>query len=394
VSAKTSIAWSDATWNPTVGCSRVSAGCEHCYAERQAHRFHGIEGHALADLTESGKHGPRWNGTVRLNPNALELPLRWKKPRRIFVNSMSDLFHEQLSDEQIDQVFAVMALRPQHTYLVLTKRPERMRAYMTGDRSDIIDLVFDAVGVERGDIAARVAVENLESSWPLSNVWLGVSCEDQKTADERIPLLLQTPAAKRFVSYEPALGPVDFAPWLKRTTTYHFRADVAGMLRRRLFDCLIDDAGREMLRKAAEFELNALLARGVKFIAASNCDDFDPENGCRGHANARVDWIICGGESGPGARPCDISWIRSTVEECKAAGVKVLVKQLGARPFFRVNGDESPTEIAAAWHLVGVPEDRVLWDDAAECWLPQLSSRKGDDIDEFPEDLRVREFPS
>jgi len=336
VSAKTSIAWSDATWNPTVGCSRVSAGCEHCYAERQAHRFHGIEGHALADLTESGKHGPRWNGTVRLNPNALELPLRWKKPRRIFVNSMSDLFHEQLSDEQIDQVFAVMALRPQHTYLVLTKRPERMRAYMTGDRSDIIDLVFDAVGVERGDIAARVAVENLESSWPLSNVWLGVSVEDQKTADERIPLLLETPAALSFVSYEPGLGPVDFT----RIDGAALGADYKGLT------------------------IDALHGGGTE------CDPKTPWG---------IKWVICGGESGPHARPFDVAWARSVIKQCRAAQIPAFLKQLGAKPVF----------FSDEWAGFESRDTRRV-----DLKPLKLRSRKGDDPSEWPEDLRVQEFPS
>jgi protein gp37 len=182
VSDKTGIQWTDATWNPIRGCSRVSEGCRNCYAEVVAARFSGpgqpYEG--LARRTSTG--GARWTGKIMFVEKHLEDPLRWKKPKRIFVNSMSDLFHEGVSDHQLDRIFAVMAKAQRHTFQVLTKRPERMLAYSN----------------------ARLL------GLPLPNVWLGVSVEDQKAADERIPLLLETPAAVRFLSCEPLLGPVQF----------------------------------------------------------------------------------------------------------------------------------------------------------------------------------------
>jgi len=290
VSSKTSIAWTDATWNPTVG-----------------------DGHALGGLT------------------ALDLPLRWKKPCRIFVDSMSDLFHEALSDEQIDQVFAVMALAPQHTFQVLTKRPERMREYLNAD--DTIRRIAVLADSKRSSVRGNIPeIGPLGHGspgarwWPLVNVWLGVSVENQETADERVSVLLDTPAATRFVSYEPALDGVNFSRWLKRTTTLHVRADVEGMLRNRSFHCLTGDDGKELSPRQAEDQLYALHARGVKYISAGACDAFDPQSGCPGHKNPALDWIIVGGESGPGARPFDVAWARSTVEQCKAAEVACFVK--------------------------------------------------------------------
>ncbi len=186
VMSKTKIEWTEHVWNCVRGCSRVSEGCRNCYAERMAARgLPGMRspttGESFAVMTPSG---PQWTGRVELIESMLEVPLRRKKPTVYFVNSTSDLFHEALPDKAIDRVFAVMALCPEHTFLVLTKRPERMREYITC------------------------------WGWTLPNVWPGVSCEDQATADARIPLLLQTPAAVRFLSYEPALGPVDLTQWL------------------------------------------------------------------------------------------------------------------------------------------------------------------------------------
>lgn len=264
------ISWTDETWNPTRGCSRVSEGCRNCYAERIAARFNGDRSPAneylprrtdapffgFASMTNAG---PRWTGKVELIPERLGDPLYWRKPRRIFVNSMSDLFHEALPDEAIDRVFAVMALCPQHTFQVLTKRPERMRKYLADqDRRESVE---DAGGGIPG-IGACYA--NTQAGWPLPNVWLGVSVEDQATADARIPLLLQTSAAARFISYEPALGPVDFRRWLTVT------------------------AQRDRM----------------------------------------LDWVIAGGESGPNARPSHPDWFRQVRDQCMAASVPFHLKQI------------------------------------------------------------------
>lgn len=341
MSTGTSIEWTDATWNPTVGCSRVSAGCERCYAERFAHRFSGV-GQRYEGLTVLGKQGPRWTGEVRLVPARLADPLAWKRPRRIFVNSMSDLFHEKLSDEGIAAVFGVMAAAKRHTFQVLTKRPERMRSWFdwvsnettglmtirTSARLVCASAAWKVMGHSAGSVVEP-------SAWPLPNVWIGVSVEDQKTADERIPMLLQTPAAVRWVSYEPALGPIDFerVQWPQK-----HRVDVL---------------------RGGTWEL------GQGTALEGFCNHSDMET---------VDWIVVGGESGPGARPFNLAWARSTLDQCRAAGVPAFFKQAGARPFDGADGQRCD----------GEPHE---W-----AWL-KLRDRKGGDLSELPEDLRVRQMP-
>lgn len=200
MSAKTGIEWTDETWNPIRGCSRVSEGCRHCYAERMAGRFSG-PGQPYEGLAKRVGGEARWTGKVRFDPKRLEDPLRWRKPRRVFVNSMSDLFHESLPDEVIADIFMVMALARRHTFQVLTKRPERMRQWFAGNVSAAGRLI-GYVRPRRGD---WTAVEG--PTWPLPNVWLGVSVEGAGHED-RIAHLLAVPAAVRFVSAEPLLGPV------------------------------------------------------------------------------------------------------------------------------------------------------------------------------------------
>lgn len=329
---ETSIEWTDRTWNPVRGCSRVSPGCERCYAERIAGRFSGkgqkFEGFARGLSRDyHGQSGAartngtwRWTGRVELVQEKLDEPLRWRKPQKVFVNSMSDLFHEELGDEAMAAVFGVMAAAPQHTFQVLTKRPERMRdwmAWIAVRPSGLLSIPYAPKLVCAGHAQALTdrhwTVPNA-AEWPLPNVWLGVSVEDQATADQRIPLLLQTPAAVRFVSYEPALGPAYFGSVWSAERGVHFDA----------------------LRGSSEHRV-------------------------------KVDWIIVGGESGPGARPFDIAWARDVVEQCKAAGTACFVKQLGARPMLNGRVIESP---------------RAL-----------IRDRKGGDPAEWPIDLRVREFP-
>jgi protein gp37 len=327
---KSSIEWTDATWNPVRGCSRVSEGCRNCYAERVAARFSGSRewgakggplhrgGDPFFGFATVTPSGPRWTGKVELVEEHLADPLRWKKPKRIFVNSMSDLFHENLPDEAIDRVFAVMASCPQHTFQVLTKRAANMRRVMT-------------------EMYGRYA--SRWTSWPLPNVWLGVSVEDQATADARIPLLLQTPAAVRFVSYEPALGHVDFMPWLT---------------------AICSQCGQAYSERAC----------GPTHAVVWNM---------RGRTGNRLDWIIAGGESGPGARPFDIHWARDVIAQCKEAGVACFVKQLGA----------APSESSAACYFEGVQLEGLR----AQLLHVTLKDRKGGDWDVWPPDLRVREFP-
>lgn len=275
------IEWTDATWNPITGCTRVSEGCRNCYAEVMAARFSGPgqwgEGLARIVRDPNGKAiDHRWTGKLRFNDRALDLPLRWSKPRRISVNSTSDLFHEDVPDEWIDRVFAVMALAPRHTFQVLTKRPERMREYIHPRHSARGPCVQDRIQ------AIYYANHQYPSAWPLPNVWLGTSIEDQATADARIPHLLATPAAVRFVSAEPLLGPLDlFVP--------HHKI-----------------APNIIIAQNALTGLNGV-----------------------GEIGARLDWVIVGGESGPGARPMHPDWARSIRDQCQAAGVAFFFKQWG-----------------------------------------------------------------
>ena len=291
----TKIEWADRVWNPVRGCSRVSQGCDHCYAERMATRFSG-PGYWGEGFAKPVHGQPHWTGRVALVEEMLLKPLSWLRGRqpagrpreRVFVNSMSDLFHEDLPDEAIDRVFAVMALCPHLDFLVLTKRPERMREYFAGGRlwagvriqSEVMRLTYD-YPIPLPEPWSRIAELALAAAgyWPLPNVWLGTSVEDQATADARVPLLLDTPAAVHFASYEPALGLVDFRPWLTRT-----------------------DVVREPLHD------------GPVTLK---------------HYPGGVDWIICGGESGPGARPMHPDWARSVRDQCAAAGVAYFFKQWG-----------------------------------------------------------------
>jgi len=300
MSANTTIEWATKTWNPLRGCSKVSEGCRNCYAIRQAHRFSG-PGKPYEGLTKRTAAGVNWTGKIRLVPEVLDEPLKWRNPERVFVNSMSDLFHSEVPDEFIDQVFAVMALAPQHTFQILTKRPERMLRYMNApDRDEAIGhtamYLYEKFG-GRGDCSLAAGlihgpgrITNLPGTtdhpkaWPLPNVWLGVSVEDQRAADECIPLLLQTPAAVRFLSCEPLLGPVD----LTRIPVYNVGA---------LHNC------------------DALRGYG-------GWGDFD-------RWNYRVHWVIVGGESGTGARPMHPDWVRSIRDQCLDAGVPFFFKQWG-----------------------------------------------------------------
>lgn len=273
----TGIQWTDRTWNAVRGCSRISEGCRNCYAERVATRF-GTKDGPFSGYATMTKSGPRWTGKVELIESQLLEPLKWRKPQRVFVNSMSDLFHESLPDEAIDRVFAVMALCPHLTFQVLTKRAKRMREYFSSiSRLKEIDAQVCEISAYLGD------QQDWDNALPMPNVHLGVSVEDQKAADERIPELLRTPAAIRFVSYEPALGPVDFHEyaWEGIEPTGKFRT----------------------YRGKREMEFDA---RGRK-----------------------LHWVIVGGESGPGARPFNVDWARNTIRQCKAAGVAVFYKQGG-----------------------------------------------------------------
>lgn len=260
------IEWTDATWNPVTGCTKVSPGCDHCYAETFAERFRGVAGH----------HFERGFDVV-LRPERLDQPLRWKRGRRIFVNSMSDLFHDQVPNEFIARVFAVMALADQHTFQVLTKRHGRMRSWLSAPYAEgrVRDAAHLIAAGEDPDIPASLAADGPAITWPLPNVWVGVSVEDQQRADLRIPALVETPAAVRFLSMEPLLGPV----------------------------CL------------------------DYFHSA---DGHYPGTDTPCEAWPAVDWVIVGGESGRGARPMSPTWVRDLRRQCTRAGIPFHFKQWGS----------------------------------------------------------------
>lgn len=255
------IEWTDATWNPITGCTPVSEGCANCYAKREA------EGRLR------GKYGyPQDNPfRVTFHEDKLEQPLKWRRPRKIFVCSMGDLFHEDVPVEWIDKVIDVIARCEQHRFMLLTKRPERMKDYFLGLRDD----PEQAMRFRSGRTELHKYALALRKGEPLRNVWLGVTAENQQRADERIPMLLQIPAAKLFVSVEPMLGPVDLYQWL--------------------------GGDREI----------------------------DPPH----KYNGGLDWVICGGETGPEARPMHREWVRSLRDQCVAAQVPFFFKSWGEWKF-------------------------------------------------------------
>lgn len=320
------IQWTNKTWNPIVGCSKISAGCKNCYAIGMAWRLQHIE-HSkdkYAGTVEKTANGQRnWTGKINLSEKDLLKPLEWKKPKMIFVNSESDLFHENVPFEFIDKVFAVMALNPQHTFQVLTKRPARMVEYFQSRDEDMVEIreaamimvcdyphLFHVTERLKGEAREQIGPIHItstiqphlkaagwywdvtnseygkeskleyEGEWPLKNIWLGASVENQQTADERIPLLLQVPAAVRFLSCEPLLGPLD----------------------------LMQD---QLRRKDGSYPFPYLADKHrTKWLH-------------------NINWVIAGGESGHGARPVHPDWLRSLRDQCQKAGTSFFLKQWG-----------------------------------------------------------------
>ena len=298
----TSIEWTDETWNVFVGCSKVSEGCRNCYAINQAYRNNAMA-QAMPNpgrmkyyegLTEKKDNRVEWTGLVRFVPEALQIPLRWKKPRRIFVNSMSDLFHESVPFEQIDQAFSVMSITPQHTYQILTKRPGRMVEYFSS-----------------------------RANAPLLNVFLGCTIENQKAVGSRAQHLskLHQIGWRTFYSVEPLLEAVNL-----------------------------------------------------------NLSQYP------------VDWAIVGGESGPGARAFYLDWARSLIQQCRFAKVPAFVKQLGSNVWDKCLPFD-PSTLLRDHTAQGPPPAHLAalgLINESYCQL-QLRSRKGNNMEEWPEELRIRE---
>jgi len=370
------IAWCDETWNPVRGCSRVSEGCRFCYAERVAARFAG-PGQPYEGLAEYRNGRPRWTGKVRLIPEHLGDPVRWRRPRKIFVNSMSDLFHESLGNEEIAAVFGVMATAQNHIFQVLTKRPERALAWFSwaqdkaqGDPlekcvNSACDYESDGYDVLRDRLVVH-------GKWPLPNVWIGSSVEDQKTADERLDRLKRIPAVIRFVSAEPLLGPIDFsADRARLSEAFNTTVGAMGYMTERGFSganrhpnrctCQGNDPIPHKHRSDPPFACARCL----------DCPAFVPVNPLAG-----IHQVIVGGESGPGARLFNLAWARSILKQCREAGVAFFMKQVGALPQIGETEtmDQSGMISKMYTHL-------------------KMKDRAGADPGEWPEDIRVQEFP-
>lgn len=343
----THIQWTDATWNIVTGCTLVDEGCRNCYAAGLAATR--LKNHpsreGLARLNAAGE--AKFTGEVRFNEQWLTQPLLWTRARNIFVCAHGDLFHENVPDDWLDRLFAVMALCPQHTFQVLTKRPERARAYLAHAERRFKELACDMVCDEDWPVVLSIPPKMVPppnmvpkgyrvvdlTLWPLPNVWLGTSVSDQVSADKRIPELLACPADVRFISAEPVLGPLDLRHWvgsqpyIQGASTHHCRD---GYERQDIGGGIIDG----------------------------------------------IDWVIVGGESGPGARPMHPDWARSLRDQCQAAGVPF---------FFKQWGEWAPRYVA------GVPETdppsgatpRAQWHDA--CGLIFDTLAKPDPLTFFSE---------
>lgn len=295
----TTIEWADKTWSPIIGCDRVSDGCLRCYAINTAHIRSSNPNPkvavAFAGTTHRKDGRTDWTGQINQLEDRLTQPLTWKKPRKVFVNSQSDLFHKNVTDEFIARVFAVMALTPQHTYQVLTKRHARMRALLKNPDFRLMCEEAEAVLVadEATPGLSRYQRDQFQTRWwssfakPLANLWLGVSVEDQHWADIRIPALLDTPAAVRWISAEPLLGPLWIADYIWQPCP-----------------CCHGEGHDE---------------------ACAPCGDHQCDSG---HVQ-QLDWVVAGGESGPGARPAHPDWFRSLRDQCTESHVPFLFKQYG-----------------------------------------------------------------
>lgn len=267
MAGKSNIEWTGHTWNPLAGCTILTPGCRSCYAMKMAARLEAMGQDLYKGLTKKVNGNTVWTGVMRQAPDSvLFAPTQRRKPTTYFVNSMSDLFHEGVPFEWIDRIIGVMARTPWHTYQVLTKRSDRMREYML--RIDAQKFV-DFWSMRSPYVEGILGFDARKPQWPLPNLWLGVSTERQKEAEERIPDLLSTPAAVRFISAEPLLGPID---------------------------------------------LHEVIPEPLSYSHA--------------HGFSGLDWVIVGGESGHGARPMEEEWARSLRDQCASTGTAFFMKQL------------------------------------------------------------------
>lgn len=307
-------------WNPITGCTKTSPGCANCYAETMSIRFKNVHGYG-------GNYIPNSEGRadILFHEDRLQAPFGWKNPRCVFVNSVSDLFHEDVPFEWVDKIMSVIALNPKHLFLALTKRPARMLEYfqhgetMLQDRCDDVasmaaqkfGIVWDSRGSDPNNYerrtTAQVSNRRVFPGWPLPNLWLGTSVENQHFADERLPILRQVPAVVRWASVEPLLGPIDFTKHFERSDK--LRRNVTGM--------------------------------------AGLWDESDTTS---------IDWAVFGGESGAGARPMHPAWLYHGISAADQAGIPVFFKQWGNyRPI--IQGDTKPVQFVKFKRGVSDPGD-------------------------------------
>lgn len=289
---RTKIPYATDSWNPYVGCTHVSPACDNCWAEDMAARIIRMNPNLkkYLDVTENGA----WTGNIGVDPDEFLKPFTWKKPRRIFVCDMGDVFYIHVPFDLIDKLMSVIALLPQHTFLILTKRPGIMKKYFDTDKEKLIERWADqtyelGVSDNKDDTDAPACWVNnrLDTEWPMKNLWLGVTCENQNMANYRIPILLHTPASKRFVSYEPALGPIDFT----RITTLEF-------------------CGTKVYHSL----------HGMSYF--QDIDDSSSDTPCN-----KLDWIIMGAESGPKRREMNIEWAETVKNQCERHNIPFFFKQ-------------------------------------------------------------------
>jgi protein gp37 len=311
------------SWNIVGGCAKVSPGCDNCYAlsmswriqnmKKRPDRYEGVVTTSRVDGPFVVLGVPKWTGRINLDADELERPYRWRKPRMVFVQSMGDLFHPKVPDKFIAKTFAVMSMCPEHTFLVLTKRAERMKEWFDGADPSVPTTVW-----WKGDVMSYPV------NWPVDNIWLGVTAENQEQADLRVPLLLETPAAVRWVSVEPMLGAIQMS--------------------------YLSDGGLN--------RIDAL--RGVIWQPGYTLQ-LQVE---------KVDWIVIGAESGPNARVMRNRWALDLISQCDGAGVPVFVKQvqLGSERWVSKDPDDVRTE------RCGADNESECWE--ISCWLPELRRRE------------------
>ena len=295
MSQNSKIEWTDATWNPITGCTAISDGCKNCYAKRIYERFNNEP-----------------FSTIRFHEDRLKVPLHWRKPRRIFVNSMGDLFHESVPFDFIDRALAIMAMCPQHTFMALTKRPGRMVEYFT-DTGLGLRIGAHLMKFGRGNVGAECAVIDIAHKLTfggLKNLMLGCTVENQAAADERIPLLLATPAAKRFVSCEPLLGAVDLSDFAQCE------------------DCgkLVRDYGPNTPDIDPTTGIDQMAAELIGRCGYCHSPFKEPDEV---EFALNLDLVIAGGETGPGARPAHPDWFRGLRDACQEASIPYFFKSFG-----------------------------------------------------------------